>query len=414
MYIKELSLENFRSAKNLKLELNESINVFVGINGAGKTTVLDACSILLSEIIEKFREPENPIIFRNADINNAFSTSTISIILNDKVNEYKVELGIGKETNNMLAYSNDLYLHMSNLLEKIDKIPQEANLPLFAYYPVGRAIQGASIEVQSEYFFSMVDAYENCLENITSFKAFFKWFRLREDLENENNRREKSFTTDKQLDFVRKALSIFMPQITDIHIQRNPLRMVAKKDDEEIYLNQLSDGEKCLLALIGDIARRLAIANSSLENPLHGEGVVLIDEIDLHLHPTWQQMIIPQLRETFPNCQFLISTHSPHVLTHVESNSVFMLENTEDGLIAHSPREMYGKTSETILKSFMGLETTRPKEVASELDQIFVAIHDKKLTQAQKQISALEEKIGDDPELVKARALVKRMELIGK
>lgn len=116
---------------------------------------------------------------------------------------------------------------------------------------------------------------------------------------------------DPHLEAVREALRQFLPEFDNLTVRRNPLRMEVEKNGERLTVNQLSDGEKCLIALIGDLARRLAIANPVLRNPLDGEGVVLIDEIDLHLHPKWQRLVVPKLRTVFPNCQFVISTHSP-------------------------------------------------------------------------------------------------------
>ena len=109
-------------------------------------------------------------------------------------------------------------------------------------------------------------------------------------------------------------------------VKRSPLRMIVAKDGEELSVDQLSDGETCTLAMAGDLARRMAVANPSMENPLNSEAVVLIDELDLHLHPAWQRRITTSLRETFPRCQFLLSTHSPQILSHLEPECIWMLE----------------------------------------------------------------------------------------
>ncbi|WP_052507359.1 AAA family ATPase [Desulfonatronovibrio magnus] len=151
-----------------------------------------------------------------------------------------------------------------------------------------------------------------------------------------------------------------MPELTDLAVRRNPLRMEVKKNGQALIVNQLSDGEKCLMAMVGDLARRMAIANPNLDDPLHGKGVVLIDEIDLHLHPKWQRLIVPRLTEAFPNCQFVISTHSPHVLTHVKPENIFLLSLDKEGMSAQKPAESYGKNVDRILEDIMGLETTRP------------------------------------------------------
>ena len=166
--------------------------------------------------------------------------------------------------------------------------------------------------------------------------------------------------------------------------------------------------------MIGDIARRMAIANPLRENPLEGEGVILIDEIDLHLHPKWQRLVVPSLKKVFPNCQFLISTHSPHVITHVQTENLFLLNMTKDGLEFLRPSDSYGKTVERVLEDLMGLETTRPDDVMNGLRKIYERIDSGDLAGAKNSIETLQERIGEDPELVKATVLIKRKELIGK
>jgi len=190
--------------------------------------------------------------------------------------------------------------------------------------------------------------------------------------------------------------------------------MEVEKNGKRLTVNQLSGGELNLIAMIGDLARRMAIANPDSTKPLLGSGIVLIDEIDLHLHPKWQRMIVPKLRYVFPNCQFIISTHSPHVITHVEPESLFLLKQTDLGIVTEKPSGSYGKNVDRVLEDLMGLKTTRPDEVDFNLHSIFEAIDAGKLEKAQKMIAKLEQKIGADPELVRARVLIKRRELIGK
>jgi predicted ATP-binding protein involved in virulence len=144
----------------------------------------------------------------------------------------------------------------------------------------------------------------------------------------------------------------------------------VEKQGQELIVNQLSDGEKCLLAMVGDLARRLAIANPSLENPLQGEGVVLIDEIELHLHPKWQREIIPALTRTFPNCQFIATTHSPQVISEVKPNGIYILEATSEGVVARRPESSYGRDSNRILEDLMGVPA-RPQEIKDDILKCF-------------------------------------------
>ncbi len=294
-------------------------------------------------------------------------------------------------------------------------------MPLFAYYPVNRAVLDIPLRIREKHRFDLLSAYDDSLTGGANFRTFFEWFREREDLENENRKYAGDLLPpddfefpDRQLEAVRHALSRFMPEFKNLTVRRNPLRMEVEKNGELLTVNQLSDGEKCLMAMVGDLARRMALANPLGAKPLEGTGVVLIDEIDLHLHPKWQRMVVPRLREVFPNCQFLISTHSPHVLTHVAPENLFLLSMIDGQLRAEHPAESYGKTVERVLEDLMGLETTRPDHVSSELKALFDQIDRGELDQARGNIGRLQAEIGDDPELVKASVLIKRKELIGR
>lgn len=210
---------------------------------------------------------------------------------------------------------------------------------------------------------NVLEAYDDALTTGANFRSFFEWYRNREDLENERFRESPqvvgeatsaSFTEDSQLCAVRRAIRTFLPEISEISVKRSPLRMEVTKNGGKYRVDQLSDGEKCLFAMVGDLARRLAIANPSRENSLEGEGVVLIDELDLHLHPAWQRMVAPRLIETFPNCQFVVSTHSPQVFGEVDAGCIRRLTvDPVRGLVTTTPRQAFGLDSSEILEEHM-------------------------------------------------------------
>ncbi|HHQ4394817.1 TPA: AAA family ATPase, partial [Vibrio cholerae] len=136
---------------------------------------------------------------------------------------------------------------------------------------------------------------------------------LLEKKNNYNNNEDREFLI-RQQKVIQESIKTFVSDIDQVKISRTPhLDMTVIKNGSEISIFNLSQGEKTLIALVSDIARRLVILNPSLENPLNGYGIVLIDEIDLHLHPKWQQTIVQKLENTFPNIQFILSTHSPLV-----------------------------------------------------------------------------------------------------
>ena len=187
--------------------------------------------------------------------------------------------------------------------------------------------------------------------------------------------------------------------------------MVVHKSDEELRVDQLSDGEKCTLAMVGDLARRMAIANPDLDDPLDGDGVVLIDELDLHLHPGWQRHVVSALQETFPNCQFVVSTHSPQIVSHVLPERIWLLERTKDGVSASRPAESFGQTAGRILEDVMDVPE-RPQEIKERLSDLFLAIQQDELGKAKQLLSDLAGTIGSDPDLVRARIHIHRKEAL--
>ena len=118
---------------------------------------------------------------------------------------------------------------------------------------------------------------------------------------------------------ISNAITTFLGGFENLRVQEEPLRLLVDKAGVALDLSQLSDGERSFLAMVCDLGRRLTLANPLLANPLHGSGVVLIDELELHLHPKWQREVTAKLRKTFPNIQFIATTHSPFVIQALQT-----------------------------------------------------------------------------------------------
>ena len=429
MKITNISMTNTRGIRSLSIDLKEHLNVFMGMNGTGKSTVLDTVSIMLSWVVNRIGHAgSSGRHIQEKDITNKESSSQVDLTTIHGGVELKWRLvknrkghGAGKEKTDL----GELNTFTKETQNRISITREKTNIPLFVYYPVNRAVQEIPLRIRKKHNFNLLAAFDEALTSGTNFKLFFEWFREREDLENENIKIMHALSKggvisedlkhpDPQLEAVRKAIGLFLPEFKNLTVRRNPLRMEIEKNGKLMIVNQLSDGEKCLITMIGDLARRMAIANPMRGNPFAGEGIVLIDEIDLHLHPKWQRMVVPKLREVFPNCQFLISTHSPHVITHVESGNLYILNQSEEGIKAERPIESYGKNADRVLEDLMGLETTRPDEVSLKLRNIFKKIDKGAVIEAAKMIESLKKQIGEDPELVKARVLIRRREIIGR
>ncbi|EIW9477702.1 MULTISPECIES: AAA family ATPase [Klebsiella] len=213
---------------------------------------------------------------------------------------------------------------------------------------------------------------------------------------NENFNRDEVLAS-KVFKHIKQAITIFIPDINDVRLvyEQEGVKLVLYKNNKEISAQQLSQGEKSLLSLIGDLTRRLVLLNPSLDNPLEGEGIVLIDEIDLHLHPSWQQTVILNLQNTFPNLQLIVTTHSPQVLSTVYSRSIRSLHEVNDVLntipsldvnnkiIASETPEFQtrGVMSTDILSKIMGIDPVPLVKEAKWVQEYLAAIEYDKNTE---------------------------------
>ncbi len=377
--MKAISLElvHFRSARQLTIDLEPGLNVLVGVNGAGKSTVLDGLAIMLSWAAARLRSPHSSgrrIVEMDIHNEKAFAWLELTCTTaSDRDETVFWRLTQTRKGRNPELDPQDPLHGMTSLTalnewasstrEQIGRSNEQVNLPLFAYYPVNRSVLDIPLRIRKPHTFNLLEAYDGALTTGANFRSFFEWYRNREDLENERFRESPqvvgeatsaSFTEDSQLCAVRRAIRTFLPEISEISVKRSPLRMEVTKNGGKYRVDQLSDGEKCLFAMVGDLARRLAIANPSRENSLEGEGVVLIDELDLHLHPAWQRMVAPRLIETFPNCQFVVSTHSPQVFGEVDAGCIRRLTvDPVRGLVTTTPRQAFGLDSSEILEEHM-------------------------------------------------------------
>ena len=162
-----------------------------------------------------------------------------------------------------------------------------------------------------------------------------------------------------------------------------------------------------MLALVMDFARRLAQANPHLENPLEAEAILMIDELDLHLHPTWQQKIIPDLRKVFPP-QIIATTHSPEIVTTVNHNQVWILEDYQ---IKPCPYLTKGMKSSDIVRYVLGLQNLRTDtEESRKLTALFQAIDNENLEEAKRLQQELQEWEFFDADMTRADMQIRRLE----
>lgn len=411
MKIQDVTIQNFRgiSSNPFSVSLDPQLTVFIGSNGIGKSTILDALSMIFSRMINTINSKKKQRhLFKETDFpSGRYEQTTISLDTNLGSNWAILK---PKSSNKIIiVHEGDDF---KTLLNHIAESDYNCSIPVFIHYNTNRAVLDIPLRIRKKHEFSLLETYDDTLMGGTKFRHFFEWFRNREDLENELKKEHQDFSyQDKQLNAVRQAIESILNDFSALSVRRNPLRMVVKKHDQELRVDQLSDGEKCLLALVGDLARRLAIANPTLSQPLHGEGIVLIDEIELHLHPKWQRMILGKLCEIFPNCQFIVSTHSPQTVGEVSQQHIRILEKDEENqLIARIPDQALGLTSGEILEELM-YTSKRDEDISQKLDAIYTLIDDEDFLSAKDQISALKIELnGSIPEIVRMEGLITMLE----
>lgn len=415
MKVKRLVLYDFRGIEKLDVDFAQPVTCFVGVNGAGKSAVLDALAIGLSQLTARINsQPLRARPIALDDIRHGASFARIeitvelrgedvtwAIVTNRKKGAYTDPL-----RKSSLEVLNHAVARLNREWEHVESERQEPySLPLAVYYDVNRAVLDIPVRVRELLANNPHEVYRDALDHGgADFKRFFIWFRNREDYENEQRRDTPTFR-EAALEAVRQAITIFTG-FGEPRIRRSPLRMTVVKEGLELNVAQLSDGERNMLAMVGDLARRFSVLNTGLKNPHEGEGVALIDEIDLHLHPRWQREVVAKLQTTFPNCQLILTTHSPQVIGELAPESVMLL--SEGRLLGHAERAL-GLSSGEVLEQLMEVSALN-QPVKDAIEAIQTLLDADKTDAAREQLSRLRAKVGAIPAVLELEAALQSLE----
>lgn len=414
--LKSLELYDFRRFQRLKVIFENDLTVLIGDNGKGKTTIIDAIAKTLSwfnaniikedgigQRISDLRDIKNDSKQRYADIVTEFShgegLKDISVRLS------RAALGLAEKRDSDIKELKEI----ANIWRIINS-KKQIDLPLCVFYSIDRSYPLSrpgrdSTELRDERF----DAYNDALKGAGKFEYFIEWFialhkktvndyslrieELRQQasdlkksvdkgivsfkplLEDANQKladallkqkiaREHQTLTDlERKEIISNAICEVVPSINKIWVETDSGTdiIMVENDGINVRLEQLSDGQRVLLALVSDLARRLILLNPVRRNPLDGQGIVLIDEIELHLHPRWQQRILLDLQKTFPNIQFIVTTHSPQVLSAVHKHCIRQfkdINNDGEATISRPDFQTKGVINSDVLERVMGVSAT--------------------------------------------------------
>lgn len=332
MRIKFLEVMNFRNMKSNRIEFsNKQFTVLIGDNGTGKTSIIEGITKGFVPVIRAI----NSEAVKQCDINNkdiTFGTASTAVTLKIELDDKEYTWTNRRRKSSLVQFdqtveNKDKSQHdLKQLKAKYMKCVEDKRLPLVLYYGTDRIIRDVPVRGHIKNF-EVTDSLRNCFDNINYFRDFYDWFKTEEDVELRELRNNKSYHNPR-LDCVRNALEKMIKGYKNLRIELNPSRMLmTNSEGMDLQIEQLSGGYKAVLSVVADIAKRLSIANPEVKNPLEEQAVILIDELDLHLHPKWQKTIVDDLKRTFPNCQFIISTHSPFIIQSIGADELFDIES---------------------------------------------------------------------------------------
>ncbi len=391
MKLKKIELTNFRAFDHLSLNLQEDVNVLSAWNGQGKTSILDAIAQGLGPFLTRLPKVSG-IKTRAIDIkqDDTGKLRPYSRIAMQLTNDTEWDLTEKRDKTKKTALNIPPAKRLKKLHEYVDQFIDAENedksytLPIVAYYGTGRGVFDIPERRRSfQKSFTRFESLADALNPRANFKRFFEWFY---EMENQERR---SITEKKDWDYklpelkaVRNAITGknatrgFLPDFSSPRTETKPLRFLVdwKRDDghtDTLRIDQLSDGFRTALAMVMDIAGRMAEANPDAKDILATPGVILIDEVDLHLHPEWQQRILPELQSLFPNIQWIVSTHSSQVMTTVQARCIHMIKHENGSVYIENPIFSLGAQSSDASKDIQGV-ALRPEssvEIVKDLER---------------------------------------------
>ncbi len=380
MKIKKLILTNFRAYEYAEFNFNDGINLLVGINGAGKSTVLDALNVCLSVIF--FNIPEAKVrkqSFSDDDIRVGAKSLQVSCdftylgvdynLLIEKNSKRRIVTNKTKNDKEKVKFLDDKEIFIPSFNLRTKGVSELGREPIGVIFSTKRSLitreEPSKTAIIGGQAAAYVDAFSS--ERYFNLKIFANWYKVQEALSKEKAKTKKHTATFK------KAIELFLPGFSNLKVlsDSSGTEFYIDKDKKPFKLSQLSDGERGVIALVFDIARRLSQANPLISDPLmEGNGVVLIDELDLHLHPRWQRNIIENLSKTFPNVQFIATTHSPQIIPAIKPERIQLIYNKE---VLHPDRSL-GLDSNWILRNLMDSED-RPNVSAIAIAEVETQIN---------------------------------------
>lgn len=358
MKVREITVTNFRGfAGERRFQLSDRFTVIAGINGRGKSSLLDGLALLLARLLRALEiSAGNGRTIWASDVHSGQMEAKLGIQANCTGIPVMFDLTYRPETRKVLARGLPIAAVRQQIRRNYgDPTRENDQAPIAVYYTTDRAGYRLPRTLPANPPSGQRLAHHGALSNrMVDYRDFMARYRM-----------WVAQRDSSQLAAFNRVMNNFLKGFSDLRVEESPLRLTVNKGDARISLQQLSDGERAFIAVLGDLVRRLGLANPELANPLEGHGIVLIDELELHLHPRWQREVVEKLRTTFPNIQFIATTHSPFIIQSLRPGELIMLDPEEFG-------EYANRSVEDIAEQVMGVEM--PQKSKRYLDMYKAAL----------------------------------------
>ena len=415
MVIKEIKLSNFNQFEALSLELSTNFTLLVGENSSGKTTILDALSMIASVWVSGTpvgRQATHGMVFIPGDKNKRLIANKVGDRFQfeqSEVSKIDVIADIGGkeyqwENSSTGAKQNDATVAINKMSTE-----EKRSLSIFAYYTAHRSFEMAIRPTEKKP--ARWDAFNNCIVKGLNYVTYKDWFKKEAIAFASNGAKWRPGYLA-----VRNAIFRCVPDSTDVYFDPDLDDIVIVIADKALPLYTLSAGQKMMLGMVIDIATRAVALNAHLldNGPEflleHCPGLILIDELDLHLHPRWQRHVANDLQKAFPGMQFIATSHSPQIIGEVPSEDIRLLR--ADGRI-EIPTVARGVDSNWILDHVMQGASSRSDGVKQLIKKAEDALDDEDLKSAKNALRKAEEIIdGSDGKITSLWSRLESLEML--
>jgi len=430
--LKHVSLTNFRRFSTLDVDFHDKLTVIVARNGQGKSSLLDAATVALGTFVGAFdfgkakhlavSDARYQSLSNSQQSEQVFPIAVTARFTEPEIDVHRELTGIKNKTT--IKGASQLTQHGKKLMDDVRNL-QDVTLPVIAYYGSGRLWnKHTNMQRKSVLSASRSMGYENCLSSSSSFTQVQQWMAKATYavMQQHEMAEYQNYPLKDQLKGIKDAVNRILAEESWSNFHYSLIHeelAMFHQDHGTLPVSLMSDGVRAMIALTADLAWRCATLNPHLREQAAqtSSGIVFVDEVDMHLHPAWQQVVLQQLQDIFPHIQWIVTTHSPQVLSTVHKESIRVLaRNQHDENVASMPlAHSYGEPSNDVLQAIMHVDPQPPVTEKEDLERLTSWVDQGcfNTDEAQRLLSSLKLKLNKNhPQIEKIERSIRRQKAL--